>query len=144
MTDRYSLSRFLEAQAGCYDRALAELTAGCKQSHWMWFIFPQIAGLGRSATAQFFAITGRAEANAYLGHALLGPRLAECTRAMLSWAGQRSATEILGPVDALKFASCMTLFDACAPRPGYPFADALAAFYHGQRDQQTLALLQGP
>ena len=144
MTDPRPLGRFVQAQADCYEGALAELTAGHKRSHWMWFVFPQIAGLGRSATAQFFAISGRAEAEAYLAHPVLGPRLVECTRAMLGWAGRRSADEILGPVDAMKFASCMTLFDACALGPGYPFADAPAAFCQGRRDQQTLALLQVP
>jgi uncharacterized protein (DUF1810 family) len=103
----------------------------------MWFVFPQIAGLGRSSTAQFYAIRGRAEAEAYARHPILGARLGACTAAMLGWAGKRRAERILGPVDALKFRSSMTLFEACAPDPA-PFAAALAAFYGGERDAMTL------
>ena len=103
----------------------------------MWFVFPQIAGLGRSSTAQFFAIRGREEAQDYCAHALLGPRLVECTEAMLGWAGKRSAERILGPVDALKFRSSMTLFEACA-HDAAPFTRALEAFYAGDRDKATL------
>ncbi len=106
----------------------------------MWFVFPQIAGLGHSSTAQFYAIRGRDEAEAYARHPLLGSRLRECTEAMLGWAGQRSAERILGPVDALKFRSAMTLFEACAPDPA-PFAAALDAFYGGERDRATLERL---
>jgi uncharacterized protein (DUF1810 family) len=103
----------------------------------MWFVFPQIAGLGRSSTAQFYAVRDRQEAEAYARHALLGMRLRECTEAMLGWAGKRSAERILGPVDALKFRSSMTLFEACAPDPA-PFSAALDAFYTGERDPATL------
>jgi len=106
----------------------------------MWFVFPQIAGLGHSSTAQFYAIRGREEAQAYSRHPLLGPRLAECTEAMLGWAGKRTAERILGPVDALKFRSAMTLFEACADDPA-PFAGALEAFYAGERDPATLERL---
>jgi uncharacterized protein (DUF1810 family) len=106
----------------------------------MWFVFPQVAGLGRSATAQFYAIRGRDEAEAYARHPVLGRRLRECTEAMLGWAGARSAEGILGPVDALKFRSAMTLFEACAPDPT-PFAKALEAFYGGARDAATLERL---
>ena len=106
----------------------------------MWFVFPQIAGLGRSATAQFYAIRGRDEAEAYGRHPLLGPRLRECTEAMLGWAGKRSAERILGPVDVLKFRSSMTLFEACTV-DATPFAAALEAFYGGERDQATLERL---
>ena len=106
----------------------------------MWFIFPQLAGLGRSPTAQLYAIAGRQEAEAYDRHPLLGPRLRECIEAMLGWAGQRSVEAILGPVDALKFASSMTLFEACAADP-QPFAAALEAFCAGRRDGATLDLL---
>ena len=116
------------------------MRAGAKRSHWMWFIFPQIAGLGRSPTAQFYAIADRLEAQAYAGHPLLGGRLVGCTQAMLRWAGQRSAEAILGPVDAQKFRSSMTLFEACARDPE-PFAAALEAFYAGERDTVTLELL---
>lgn len=134
-----ALERFVEAQRGTYPQALAELRDGAKQSHWMWFVFPQIAGLGRSGTARFYAIAGLAEARAYLAHGLLGPRLRECTEAMLAWAGQRSATAILGAIDALKFRSSMTLFEAAGG--GECFAHALDAFYQGQRDSRTLELL---
>jgi uncharacterized protein (DUF1810 family) len=106
----------------------------------MWFVFPQIAGLGRSPVAQFYAIRGRDEAAAYARHAVLGPRLREATEAMLGWAGRRSAERILGPVDTLKFRSSMTLFEACA-EDAQPFARALDAFYAGERDAATLARL---
>jgi uncharacterized protein (DUF1810 family) len=106
----------------------------------MWFAFPQIAGLGRSPAAQFYAIRGRDEGEAYARHAVLGPRLRECTAAMLGWAGKRSAERILGPVDALKFRSSMTLFEACAGDPA-PFARTLEAFYAGERDAATLERL---
>lgn len=131
------LDRFIEAQAMVYRRALAELQAGSKQSHWMWFIFPQIAGLGRSPTAQFYAIADAAEARDYLAHPLLGSRLGECADAMLGWAGRRSAEAILGPVDAQKFRSSLTLFEAVAENDDR-FARALEAFYSGARDQGTL------
>ena len=106
----------------------------------MWFVFPQIAGLGHSPTAQFYAIRERDEGEAYGRHPLLGARLAECTAAMLGWAGARSAKRILGPVDAVKFRSSMTLFEACGAEPA-PFAAALDAFYAGARDAATLARL---
>jgi uncharacterized protein (DUF1810 family) len=132
------LERFVEAQRPVYDQAFAELTAGAKRSHWMWFVFPQIAGLGRSPMAQRYAIRDEVEARSYLTHPLLGARLGECTAAMLGWAGRRSAEAILGPVDAVKFASSMTLFDAVANEADNPFARALAAFNHGARDPLTL------
>jgi uncharacterized protein (DUF1810 family) len=135
------IGRFVEAQRATYDQAFRELTAGAKRSHWMWFIFPQIAGLGRSATSQRYAIRDAVEASAYLAHPLLGARLRECTAAMLGWAGRRSAEAILGPVDAMKFTSSMTLFDAVADEPDNPFARALAAFNGGERDPLTLELL---
>ena len=113
------------------------MQAGSKVNHWMWFVFPQIAGLGHSATARFYAIRGRDEAEDYSRHALLGPRLLESTAAMLGWAGQRSAERILGPIDALKFRSSMTLFEACSSNPA-PFAAALDAFCSGDRDSATL------
>jgi uncharacterized protein (DUF1810 family) len=103
----------------------------------MWFVFPQIAGLGRSATARFYAIADAVEARAYLMHPVLGPRLGECTEAMLGWADRKSAEAILGPVDALKFASSMTLFDAVAEGDNR-FALALAAFNRGERDPLTM------
>jgi len=134
------LARFLEAQRPVYRQAFAELRAGAKRSHWMWFVFPQIAGLGRSPTAQLYAIADRTEAAAYCRHPVLGARLRECAEAMLGWAGKRSAERILGPVDALKFRSSMTLFEACAPDPA-PFARALEAFHGGERDPLTLERL---
>lgn len=106
----------------------------------MWFVFPQVAGLGHSSMAQFYAIRGREEAEAYRRHPVLGPRLVECTEAMLGWAGTRSAERILGTVDALKFRSAMTLFEACCDDPA-PFAAALEAFYRGERDAATLERL---
>jgi uncharacterized protein (DUF1810 family) len=141
MAEAGSLARFVQAQEGIYPQALAELRAGSKHSHWMWFIFPQIAGLGRSPTAQLFAVTDRAEAKTYSRDALLGNRLIECTQAMLAWAGRRSAPTILGPLDALKFKSSMTLFEACADDPA-PFAAALDAFHGGERDGATLVRLR--
>ena len=139
--DSDALARFVTAQSGgIYEAALGELRAGSKASHWMWFVFPQIAGLGRSTTAQFYAIADRTEARDYLDHPLLGARLIESTQAMLAWNPARSAEAILGAVDAMKFSSSMTLFEAVAPRPA-PFAQALEAFYAGTRDKATLARL---
>ncbi|MCJ2186612.1 DUF1810 domain-containing protein [Novosphingobium beihaiensis] len=135
------LERFTDAQRDVYAQALGELRAGAKRSHWMWFVFPQLAGLGHSPTARFYAIGGLGEAQDYLAHPLLGPRLAECTDAMLNWRGRRGAIAILGPVDALKFRSSMTLFELAAATPGSRFADALDAFHDGQRDARTLQLL---
>lgn len=136
-----SLQRFVVAQSGgVYETALGELQAGTKRTHWMWFVFPQLAGLGRSETARFYALADRAEAAAFRAHRLLGPRLTACTDAMLSWAGRRDARAILGALDALKFRSSMTLFEAAAANPR-PFAGALEAFYGGERDAATLALL---
>jgi uncharacterized protein (DUF1810 family) len=134
------LERFVEAQRSIYDQALDELRAGAKQSHGRWFVFPQIAGLGLSPTARFYAIADAVEARAYLTHPVLGPRLGECTEAMLGWAGRKTAEAILGPVDAMKFTSSMTLFDAVA-EDDHRFARALAAFRHGERDSLTLELL---
>lgn len=133
------LDRFVDAQQQVYADALAELRSGSKRSHWMWFIFPQIAGLGRSETARFYAITDLAEACEYLAHPVLGPRLRQCTEAMLQWAGKRSLQAILGEVDALKFCSCMTLFEAAGG--GGHHARALDEFCAGHRDSHTLDLL---
>jgi uncharacterized protein (DUF1810 family) len=134
------LERFVEAQRSTYDQALAELRAGAKRSHWMWFVFPQIAGLGRSPTARFYAIADAVEARAYLTHPVLGPRLRQSTEAMLRWAGDKTAEAILGPIDATKFTSSMTLFDAVTEGDDL-FARALAAFNRGQRDPLTLERL---
>ena len=139
MTDRFDLQRFVDAQAPVYPRGLAELRQGRKQSHWMWFIFPQIAGLGHSPMAQRFAIASRAEALAYLGHGVLGSRLRECT-ALVNAVEGRSINEILGSPDDLKFRSSMTLFGAVSSEA--LFAQAIAKFYGGVVDQQTMDLLE--
>lgn len=134
MSTSDSLERFIDAQNGVYDRALSEIAAGQKESHWMWFIFPQIAGLGSSAMAKKFALADAREARAYCDHEELGPRLIEATEAMLEWAGTMSAEDILGPVDAMKFRSSMTLFErACAEDDAQVFSDAIEAFYDGER-----------
>jgi len=135
------LGRFVAAQEGIYPQALAELRRGRKQSHWMWFVFPQLAGLGRSATARFYAIASAAEARAYLDHPLLGARLRESAAAILVHRSDR-AEAILGPIDAIKLRSSMTLFEAVAADPA-PFAAVLAAFFGGERDAATLSLLDG-
>jgi uncharacterized protein (DUF1810 family) len=134
-----SLGRFVVAQEPVYAQALSELRRGRKESHWMWFIFPQLEGLGRSPTARFYGIDGRNEATAYLRHPLLGPRLLECMEALLAHP-ERSAEQIFGSVDAMKFRSSMTLFEAVAEEPR-TFGAALDLFYEGVRDQQTLRLL---
>lgn len=136
--DPFDLDRFADAQAGVFDAALAELQAGRKRGHWMWFVFPQMRGLGHSPTAQFFAIASREEARAYLAHPLLGPRLAEATRAVLRHRG-RSAYEIFGSPDELKFRSSMTLF--AQVDPDGPFREAIDAFFAGRGDEATLRLL---
>ncbi len=138
MTDRFDLQRFVDAQAPVYQRVLAELRQGRKQSHWMWFIFPQLAGLGHSAMAQHFAIASRDEASAYLAHGVLGPRLRECT-ALVNAVDGRTIREILGSPDDLKFCSSMTLFAAVSPDP--EFGDAIAKFCGGVPDRKTLDLL---
>jgi uncharacterized protein (DUF1810 family) len=140
VSDPYNLQRFVDAQEGAFETALAELRAGSKHSHWMWFIFPQLAGLGHSPTAQFYAIASIDEARAYLAHPLLGARLRRCVEELLPWAGRRSPEQILGPVDALKLKSCLTLFDRAEPRS--IFADGLEQFYEGERDERTLGLLR--
>lgn len=135
----FDLDRFVTAQACIYTQALGELERGHKQSHWMWFVFPQIAGLGQSAMARRYAIVSAAEARAYLAHPLLGPRLIQCTQAVLAHRG-RTAEAIFGPVDAIKFRSSMTLFEAVA-QARHPFAEALETFYAGERDLATLRLI---
>lgn len=141
MDDAYDLNRFVEAQAGSYGQALAELRAGRKRSHWMWFVFPQIAGLGSSPMARRYAIGSLAEARAYLAHPVLGERLLDCTRAVNAFEG-RSANAIFGAPDDVKFRSCLTLFDRAGPdRP--EFSRALAAFFEGRPDPLTLERLGG-
>ena len=133
------LDRFVTAQAPVYDQALGELRRGRKESHWMWYIFPQLAGLGTSAMAQTYAIASASEARAYLAHPLLGTRLRECTEAVLAHA-DRSAEQIFGGIDARKYRSSMTLFEAVGGGAG-PFGAALDLFYAGSRDGITLGLL---
>jgi uncharacterized protein (DUF1810 family) len=140
--DPHDLQRFVAAQARVYPQAREELAAGRKRSHWMWFVFPQLRGLGRSAMAHFYGIASRAEAEAYLAHPLLGARLVECTGLMLAARAGASANAILGSPDDLKFRSSMTLFAAVAA-PGAPFAAALARYFDGQPDPATLRLLSG-
>lgn len=133
------LSRFVEAQAGAYATALRELRDGEKRTHWIWFVFPQLRGLGRSEMAHRYGIVDLGEARAYLDHPLLGARLEECTRAMLAHAGTLSRN-ILGFPDDLKFVSCMTLFDAAGGSKAL-FERALQAFNGGIADAATLRLL---
>ena len=142
MTDHYNLQRFVDAQDRVYRVALAEILAGAKQSHWMWFIFPQLTGLGHSPTAKYYGIASLDEARAYLGHAKLGPRLRECAAALLPWADRRSAQQILGPIDAVKLRSSLTLFGHVEPKA--IFATVLEQFFAGDRDDRTLALLNAP
>ena len=139
MNGPYDLQRFIDAQEGIFEIALAELKAGNKRTHWMWFVFPQLRGLGRSSTAQYYAIGSMGEARAYLAHPVLGARLRHCVEALMPWAGTRTAEEILGSVDALKLRSCLTLFDQV--EPSGLFARGLTAFYEGRSDDGTLALL---
>jgi uncharacterized protein (DUF1810 family) len=137
----FDLQRFVNAQAPVYDSVLAELRAGSKRSHWIWFIFPQLAGLGRSPTAARFAISSLAEAQAYLGHDVLGARLRECTRLVNAIEG-RSIDDIFGWPDNLKVRSSMTLF-ARATADNAEFVHLLEKFYAGEQDPATAALLSG-
>ncbi len=139
MADAYDLQRFVDAQKPLYERVISELRAGSKQSHWMWFIFPQIAGLGRSPTAVRFAVASLDEARAYLAHPILGPRLRECAKLTLDVEG-KSAREIFGPVDEMKFRSSMTLFARAAPDEPL-FAQCLEKYFGGVPDPATLAIL---
>lgn len=141
---QYDLARFVEAQDrdGTHERALAELRAGAKRSHWMWFVFPQIAGLGHSPTARRYAIASADEARAYLAHPVLGPRLLECTGALTALSG-RTARQILGDVDAMKLRSSMTLFAHVADAPS-PFQRVLDQYFGGVRDPATVQRLQEP
>ena len=132
------LERFVDAQRNAYDAAVSELCAGRKASHWMWFVFPQIAGLGFSTMSQRYAIGSRAEARAYLAHPVLGPRLIECTTLVLAVEG-RTINAILGAPDDAKFRSSMTLFGAVSDEP--VFDQALARYFAGERDGATLEML---
>jgi uncharacterized protein (DUF1810 family) len=140
VSDSHRLQRFVEAQREVYEEVLSELRAGRKTSHWIWFIFPQIKGLGRSSTTREFAILSREEAAAYAAHPILGARLRECTRLVNSIEG-REITQILGTPDDLKFRSSMTLFaEVCPDDP--IFTDAIGKYYGGELDQLTMDLLR--
>jgi uncharacterized protein (DUF1810 family) len=141
VADPYDLQRFVEAQRPVYARALAEVRTGRKRSHWMWFVFPQLAGLGSSPTAQRYAIASAAEAAAYLAHPLLGPRLRECAEALLA-VPRATAHDIFGTPDDMKLRSSATLFAAVSP-PGSVFHGLLARYFPEGPDPRTLQLLQG-
>jgi uncharacterized protein (DUF1810 family) len=137
MSDPHDLERFVQAQAPVYPQVVDELRAGRKRSHWMWFVFPQLAGLGHSAMAQRYAIASLEEARAYLAHPVLGARLRECSALVLA-APPRDIHRIFGSPDDLKFHSCMTLFQRAAPREAV-FGECLARFFAGRPDASTLA-----
>jgi uncharacterized protein (DUF1810 family) len=138
-TDPHDLARFVQAQEGDHERALSEIRSGRKRSHWMWYIFPQYDGLGFSPTSRRYAIKSLAEAQAYLGHPVLGPRLVECAQAALGVEG-RSAYEIFGSPDDMKLRSCATLFARVSPA-GSVFQRLLDKYFQGQPDAKTLRLL---
>ena len=137
--DPYNLMRFVDAQERDFKEALGEIRRGRKTSHWMWYVFPQLEGLGFSAISRLYAIRSIAEAEAYLHHPILGPRLSECAEAVLGVEG-RSAHDIFGSPDDLKLRSCATLF-ACVSLPGSPFHRILEKYFHGEQDSRTLELL---
>ena len=140
MSDPFDLERFVRAQdGGVYDQALRELRAGHKRGHWMWFVLPQIAGLGRSPMAQRYAVSGLEEARAYVAHPVLGPRLVECAQALLELSG-RDPVRVLGSTDSMKLRSSMTLFEAAAPDERV-FAEVLERYFGGVRDDATTARL---
>ncbi len=139
--DPFDLARFTKEQEGTYGIALAELRRGRKRTHWMWYIFPQIDGLGRSATSEYYAIKSLEEAQAYLNHPVLGPRLRQCAEAVLAVEG-RSVSDIFGYPDDLKLLSSMTLFAGAADSDS-TFVRVLDKYFQGRRDQKTLDLLGG-
>jgi uncharacterized protein (DUF1810 family) len=138
--DPFNLSRFIDAQEGIYNRVLAELKNGEKRTHWMWFIFPQIDGLGFSSTSKYYAIKSMEEARQYLNHPVLGRRLMQCAETVLAVEG-RSASEIFGYPDDMKLKSCMTLFASVSDTTSV-FDGALDKYFHGERDVRTLQLLE--
>ncbi|MCL2385699.1 MAG: DUF1810 domain-containing protein [Alphaproteobacteria bacterium] len=140
MDDRFNLQRFLTAQDPVFETVRSELREGRKRTHWMWFIFPQINGLGRSPTSKYFAISSKEEAQAYLGHPILGPRLRESTRLVERIEGC-TIGEIFGSPDDLKFKSSMTLFAAATP-DNRIFVDALRKYFAGEKDEATLSRLK--
>ncbi len=140
MKDNYNLQRFLSAQGENIDSVILELNQGQKIGHWMWYIFPQVKGLGRSSTAEFYAIQSKDEAIAYLNHPVLGPRLLECTNTVNAH-DNLTAEHIFGYPDYLKFRSCMTLFEGIANNESL-FSEALDKFYGGEPDKRTLTILE--
>ena len=138
----FDLQRFVDAQAGVYANVTAELGAGLKTSHWMWFVFPQLKGLGRSSTARHYGIGSLDEAQAYWRHPVLGARLKQCGALLAALPSQRSALQVFGSIDALKLRSCLTLFERAAPDEPL-FGALLDRFYGGERDGATLHLLRG-
>jgi uncharacterized protein (DUF1810 family) len=138
--ERLNLERFVTAQATVFESVLAELRAGRKQSHWMWFVFPQLRSLGRSSTAQFYGISSLKEARAYLAHPLLGPRLDLCVKTVIG-CDSPSLHAIFGSPDDLKFRSCMTLFSLASENPDNAYRQALDRWCDGQPDERTLALI---
>ena len=140
MDDPFNLQRFVDAQAPVYPQVLNELMRGVKTSHWMWFVFPQIEGLGRSATAQQYAISSAGEAQAYLDHPVLGPRLVECVNFLLGIEG-RTAKQVFGDTDALKLRSSLTLFLAASGGENI-FEDALDKYFDGVPDLRTLTAIR--
>ena len=137
--DSHEFEHFVKAQASVYSQVLVELAGGCKYSHWMWFIFPQLRGLGHSMMSECYAIDDLAQAKRYLVHGLLGLRLHECTK-LVSHVQSRTADDIFGYPDCMKFRSSMTLFSLCCP-PGNIFSQALGKYYAGEPDYRTLQLL---
>jgi uncharacterized protein (DUF1810 family) len=135
----FDLQRFVSAQDRVWPDVQAELAAGAKTSHWMWFVFPQLAGLGRSGTARFYGIASLAEARAYWAHPVLGARLKECCGLLMALQG-RSALQVFGPIDALKLRSCLTLFERAAPDEPV-FGRLLDKYYAGERDAATQQML---
>lgn len=140
MEDKYSLQRFLSAQGQSMDSIIHELNQGQKVGHWMWYVFPQVKGLGRSTTSEFYAIQSKDEAVSYLGHPVLGPRLLECTKAVNAHQNL-TAERIFGHPDYLKFRSCMTLFEKIADKDS-PFSEALDRFFSGEPDKRTISTLE--
>lgn len=140
MSVSHQLSRFVDGQSPVYEQVLAELRRGSKKTHWMWFIFPQIEGLGQSPMARKYAINSKAEARAYLEHDVLGGRLRECVDILLG-IDSLSPTQVFGQVDAMKLRSCLTLFAIVAPNDEERFIKALEKFYKGEKDSATIAIL---
>ncbi|MEZ0213887.1 MAG: DUF1810 domain-containing protein [Xanthobacteraceae bacterium] len=143
MQDPFDLQRFVTAQASTFETALAELRAGRKQTHWMWFIFPQLRGLGQSPTAHLYGIASLDEARAYLNHPVLGPRIELATRAVLEVLG-RSVQQVFGSPDHLKFHSSLTLFALAASDATDPYRESLGRWFDGRMDEATLKLLSRP